>query len=65
MSKGNLDLQNGNWLSGIDFIDEMHLGPQSNLPDDVKENKGRNKYYFLPFILGIIGLVFPVEKRPE
>ena len=60
--QGNLDLQNGNWLSGIKFIDELHLGPQSNLPSDVKNNKGRNAYYFLPLLLGIIGLVFHLKK---
>ena len=60
--QGQLDLQNGNWLSGIKFIDEMRLGPQTNLPSDVKNNKGRNTYYFLPFILGIIGLVFQFKK---
>lgn len=48
----------GNWLSGIKFIDEWRLGPQDNLPSDVKNNKGRNTYFFLPLILGIIGLVF-------
>jgi len=60
--QGQLDIQNGNWLSGIDFIDEMRLGPQSNLPSDVENNKGRNKYYFLPFILGMIGLYFHFKK---
>ncbi|WP_417885260.1 DUF2723 domain-containing protein [Zunongwangia sp.] len=52
----------GNWLSGIPFIDEMHLGPQDNLPDDVKNNPARNTYYFLPFILGVIGFVFHFKK---
>ncbi|WP_456420369.1 DUF2723 domain-containing protein [Lutibacter sp.] len=61
--QGQLDLQNGNWLSGIKFIDELHLGPQSNLPSEVKNNKGRNTYYFLPFILGIIGLIFQLKKN--
>ena len=60
--QGNLDLQNGNWLSGIKFIDELHLGPQSNLPSDVKNNKGRNTYYFLPLLLGIFGFVFHLKK---
>ena len=60
--QGNLDLQNGNWLSGIKFIDELHLGPQTNLPSDVKNNKGRNAYYFLPLLLGIIGLVFHLKN---
>ena len=52
----------GNWLSGIDFIDEIRLGSQDNLPSDVKNNKARNTYYFLPLILGIIGLVFHFRK---
>jgi hypothetical protein len=60
--QGNLDIHNGNWLSGIDFIDEIRLGPQNNLPNDVLNNKGRNKYYFLPLLLGIIGFVFQLKK---
>ena len=56
------DLSNGNWISGIDFIDELRLGPQNNLPDDVLNNKGRNKYYFLPLILGLIGFLFLFRK---
>jgi len=59
--QGQLDVFNGNWLSGIDFIDEARLGSQQNLPDDVKENKGRNKYYFLPLLLGIIGLLYQIK----
>ena len=61
--QGNLDLQDGNWLSGISFIDELRLGTQDNLPSDVKNNKGRNTYYFLPLILGIIGLVFQLKNN--
>jgi len=61
--QGNLDLQNGNWLSGIKFIDELHLGYQTNLPSDVKNNKGRNTYYFLPLLLGIIGLLFHLKNN--
>tara|TARA_R100001369_G_scaffold89964_1_gene128237 strand:+ start:659 stop:3955 length:3297 start_codon:yes stop_codon:yes gene_type:complete len=48
----------GNWLSGIDFIDELRLGSQDNLPSDVKNNKARNTYFFLPLLLGILGVVF-------
>ena len=54
---------NGNWISGINFIDSILLGTsQDNLPKDIKENKGRNTYFFLPFILGILGLLFVVKK---
>jgi len=60
--QGKLD-QHGNWISGIQFIDELHLGQsQDNLPSDVKNNKARNTYYFLPFILGLIGLFFLFNK---
>ncbi|TJY31713.1 glycosyltransferase family 117 protein [Pontimicrobium aquaticum] len=56
--QGKYDMH-GNWISGIKFIDEMHLGmSQDNLPSDVLNNKGRNTYYFLPLILGLIGLFF-------
>jgi hypothetical protein len=60
-TQGQLDLFNGNWISGIDFIDEARLGPQDQIPDEVKDNKGRNKYYFLPLILGLIGLLYQVK----
>lgn len=61
-AQGHLDIENGNWLSGIDFIDEFRLGSQQNLPDDIKNNKGRNKYFFLPLILGLIGLIYQSKK---
>lgn len=60
--QGRYDNMDGNWLSGITFIDEAHLGSQDNLPPDQLNNKGRNTYFFLPFILGIIGLVFHAKK---
>jgi len=57
--QGKYDDFNGNWISGIKFIDEFHLGmSQDNLPSDVLNNKARNTYFFLPFILGLIGFFF-------
>jgi hypothetical protein len=53
----------GNWLSGIKFIDEWRLGPQDKLPATMKNNKARNTMYFLPFILGIIGMVYQFQKN--
>ncbi len=60
--QGKYDNLDGNWLSGIKFIDEIRLGSQDNLPSDVKNNKARNTYYFLPFILAVLGLVFHYKK---
>jgi hypothetical protein len=54
--QGNGELEHGNWLSGIPFIDNMRLGDQDMLPDDLKENKGHNVFYCLPLILGLLGL---------
>ena len=56
------DLIHGNWLSGIGFIDEARLGPQSNLPDNF-DNKAHNKFYMLPFILGVAGVVFHFRRQ--
>ena len=58
----DVTLTNGNWLSGIDAVDELYLGPQDNLPREIEENPARNKYYFLPFLLGIIGLVYQLNR---
>ncbi|MDA9334793.1 DUF2723 domain-containing protein [Flavobacteriaceae bacterium] len=56
--QGKFDLH-GNWISGISFIDTYFLGiSQDNLPSDVLNNKARNTYYFLPLLLGFIGLFF-------
>lgn len=60
--QGTGDDFDGNWLSGIDFIDSMFLGSQDNLPTDALKNKARNTYYFLPFLLGLIGFIFQLSK---
>lgn len=60
--QGKYDNLDGNWISGIKFMDSLRLGPQDNLPADVLNNKGRNVYYFLPFILGLIGLMYHASK---
>lgn len=61
-NQGKYDNLDGNWMSGIKFVDEARLGSQENLPSDVLNNKGRNFYYFLPFILGLIGLIYHANK---
>ena len=64
------DLQNaggsidkGNWISGIPFIDNARLGDQEMVPTELKENKAHNVYYFLPLLLGLLGLVYQLSKR--
>ncbi|MEM6893568.1 MAG: DUF2723 domain-containing protein [Bacteroidota bacterium] len=56
---------NGHWISGIGLLDGMRLGNQANLPKDWTDNKARNTYFFLPLLLGIIGIVFQLSKNPK
>jgi hypothetical protein len=56
--QGKYDNSNGNWLTGINLIDEVFTGTQKNLPSDMKNNKGRNIYYGIPLLLALIGFVF-------
>ncbi len=55
-------IADGNWMSGIKAIDQAYIGPQENLPREVAQNKGRNRYYFLPLILGLIGLIYQLNR---
>ena len=52
----------GNWESGIGFLDRFRLGDQRDAPAVLAENKGKNHYFFLPLILGLLGLVFQFDK---
>ncbi|MBT6004738.1 MAG: DUF2723 domain-containing protein, partial [Prolixibacteraceae bacterium] len=56
---------NGNWLSGVNFIDEWRLGSQENIPGRFANNKARNTYYFLPLLLGLLGIFFQYNKGKE
>ena len=55
---GTYNVLNGNWISGIPLVDNFRLGNQSQISDDARNNKARNTYFFLPFLLGWIGLIF-------
>lgn len=57
------ELMNGNWITGINFIDEGLIGPQNDLPDSIKNEKSRNVYYMLPLILGLIGFFFHLRRK--
>jgi hypothetical protein len=56
--QGHGDPIHGNWITGIGFLDQARLGPQNDIPYWLENNKGRNRFYLLPFILGVFGLVF-------
>ena len=56
------DIFHGNWESGIKFIDNIRLGDQSNAPAPLREDKGKNHYFFLPLLLGLLGLFFQFDR---
>ncbi len=68
--QGTYANDNGRWITGISFIDNSGLFftpefPQTHLSKEMENNKGRNKFYMIPFILGLIGLIFTLYKNEE
>ena len=61
-NQGRYDNLDGNWMSGIKYIDEVHLGSQEHISPDVLNNKGRNFYYFIPFFIGLLGLLYHAQR---
>jgi len=60
--QGSGEIENGNWITGINFIDELMVGDQSNLPSEMENNKAHNKYFMLPLILGLLGIFFQMSR---
>jgi len=63
--QGHGEILKGNWLSGISFIDELRLGPQTDLPDRIENHPSRNTYYALPLLLGLLGFFFHLNRNPK
>jgi hypothetical protein len=61
--QGNGELEHGNWLTGISFLDNLRLGDQSRMPSELRENKGCNVFFCLPLLLGLIGLFWQACKN--
>jgi hypothetical protein len=54
--------RDGNWITGISFIDNLRLGDQSKMPESIRINKAHNTMYLLPFLLGIFGCIYHFFK---
>ena len=63
--QGNGELEHGNWITGFDWFDNLRLGDQSKLPDDLQHNKGHNVFYCLPLLLGLIGLFWQSLRKGQ
>lgn len=57
--------RDGNWITGVNVVDNLILGDQSKLPDSLKNNKAHNTLFALPLILGLIGLYYQYKKRGD
>ncbi|WP_289222730.1 DUF2723 domain-containing protein [uncultured Bacteroides sp.] len=60
--QGSGEIEHGNWITGISFIDNWLVGDQSLLPAELRDNKGHNVFYCLPLLLGIIGLLWQAYR---
>ncbi|WP_289746073.1 DUF2723 domain-containing protein [uncultured Bacteroides sp.] len=60
--QGSGEIEHGNWITGIYFIDNWLVGDQSLLPAELRDNKGHNVFYCLPLLLGIIGLLWQAYR---
>ena len=56
------NVRDGNWITGISFIDNILYGDQSLMPDSSKNNKAHNKLFLLPFLLGLAGLIYQYKR---
>lgn len=60
--QGHGSITEGNWLSGVKIIDEQRLGNRDELASSITENKAYNRFYLLPLILGLIGLIYQLSR---
>lgn len=63
-TEGQGEIEHGNWVSGIGFIDNARLGNQKDLPRSM-QSAARTEYYFLPLILGLVGLFYQLKRDPK
>jgi hypothetical protein len=64
--QGHGEVEHGNWITGFRWIDDWLLGcDTSKLPSDLAENKGRNVFYAMPLLLGLLGIVWQWRRGRE
>ncbi len=64
-NQGNGNIFDGNWLTGVGFIDKIRLGHNGTQPDSLSGPETKNRYFMLPFLLGIAGLIFHYKKHKK
>ena len=61
-NQGNGSFNNGNWISGINVLDDIKVGSRKHMPDFMKNDPSRNTYYFLPLLFGLIGMFYQYNR---
>ncbi|MFZ2784543.1 MAG: DUF2723 domain-containing protein [Sediminibacterium sp.] len=59
------NVRDGNWITGIPFVDNLMYGDQHAMPDTLKNNKANNKLFALPFILGLLGMFYQFKRKGD
>ena len=60
------EVEHGNWITGFRWIDDWLLDcDTSKLPSDLEGNKGRNVFYGLPLLLGLLGILWQWRQGCE
>lgn len=59
------NVRDGNWITGIPFVDNLMYGDQSTMPDTLRHNKANNKLFALPFILGLLGMFYQFKRKSD
>jgi hypothetical protein len=63
--QGNGNYKDGNWISGIKFIDKLHVGAQDTLSPNTEDNEAYNRFFFLPLIIGLFGAIWHFNRNQK
>jgi hypothetical protein len=63
--QGHGEFTEGNWMSGVNLIDQERVGNREKISDMEKSNRAYNVYFMLPLILGLIGLIFQMIRSQK
>lgn len=65
--EGQGEPKNGNWITGIKFIDNniLGLGDIDKMAGGYSDSPARNQLYMLPFILGIMGIIYQFNRNKK
>jgi len=57
--QGHGNITDGNWQSGLSATAQVDM---KQAPPRMRDNPANNKFFYLPFLLGLIGIVFHIMR---